>query len=330
MLTSVKPTLLAALFFVSVLSAATAEAQTLKVPYAALSPNYSPLWIAEQGGYFKKYQLDVQPIYITSGSVVLPALLSGQVEIANLSAGPALTAWARGAEIVTIGVVTNRLLHGIMTGPNITKPEELKGKKIGSDRIGSLSDQALREALRLLNLMPDRDVTIIQSGGLPERLGAMTSGLVDGAILTGDSAFQAEKLGFHAVIKLSQLPIRSPNGAIIVTKAYLQSKRDVVKRFMKGWIEGIKTAKTDRSFTTKVFRTYLKTQDEEILNKTFDLYKDTLERNPSPDPNTIGFALKQLSATLPQANKLMPENFIDGSIVAELEAEGFIKKLYEK
>src|ERR1044071_8184910 len=90
MLTSVKPTLLAALFFVSVLSAATAEAQTLKVPYAALSPNYSPLWIAEQGGHFKKYQLDVQPIYIPSGSVVLPALLSGQVEIANLSAAPAL------------------------------------------------------------------------------------------------------------------------------------------------------------------------------------------------------------------------------------------------
>src|ERR1041384_2715987 len=109
MLTSVKPTLLLELFLVCALSAATGEAQTLKVPYAALSPNYSPLWIAQQGGYFKKYQLDVQPIYITSGSVVLPALLSGQVEIANLSAGPALTAWARGAEMVTIGVVTNQI-----------------------------------------------------------------------------------------------------------------------------------------------------------------------------------------------------------------------------
>src|SRR6185369_17033742 len=98
--TTVKARLLVALFLVCSLSTAMAEAQTLNVPYAALSPNYSPLWIAEQGGYFKKYQLDVQPIYITSGSVVLPALLSGQVEIANMSAGPALTAWTRGAEIV--------------------------------------------------------------------------------------------------------------------------------------------------------------------------------------------------------------------------------------
>jgi ABC-type nitrate/sulfonate/bicarbonate transport system substrate-binding protein len=173
-------------------------------------------------------------------------------------------------------------------------------------------------------------VTIIQSGGLPERLGALKSGAVDGAILTGDTAFQAEKLGFHTVVKLSQLPIHYPSSAIIVSKAYLQSKRDVVKRFMKGWIEGIKTAKTDKIFTMRVFRTYLKTQDEEILDKTFEVYKDVHERNPSPDPKIMGFALKQLSATLPQADKLKVENFIDSSIVSELETEGFIKGVYEK
>jgi hypothetical protein len=99
---------------------------------------------------------------------------------------------------------------------------------------------------------------------------------------------------------------------------------------MKGWIEGIKTAKTDKIFTMRVFRTYLKTQDEEILDKTFEVYKDVHERNPSPDPKIMGFALKQLSATLPQADKLKVENFIDSSIVSELETEGFIKGVYEK
>ncbi len=306
------------------------NAQTLRVPYASLSPTYSPLWIGHQAGYFKKYQLDVQPVYISAGSVVVPAILSGHVDIANMSAAPALTAWARGADLVAVGVATNRLLHAIMTGPKITKPEELKGKRIGSDRFGSLSDLALREALRHHNLAPDRDVAIIQSGGLPERLGALKIGAVDGAILTGDTAFHAEKLGFHTVVKLSQLPIHYPSSAIIVSKSYLQNRRDVVKRFMKGWIEGIKTAKTDKNFTTRVFRTYLKTQDEEILDRTFEVYKDVHERIPSPDPKIIGFALKQLSATIPQADKLKPENFIDSSIVSELENEGFIKGVYER
>ena len=330
MLLSVNLKVLVALLVSCFVGVPIANAQTLKVPYASLSPTYSPLWVGQQAGYFKKYQLDVQPVYISAGSVVVPAILSGQVDIANMSAAPALAAWARGADLVLVGVATNRLLHVIMTGPKISKPEELKGKRIGSDRYGSLSDLALREALRHYNLAADRDVAIIQSGGLPERLGALRIGAVDGAILTGDTAFRAEKLGFHTVVKLSQLPIHYPSSAIIVSKAYLQSRRDVVKRFMKGWIEGIKTAKTDKNFTIRVFRTYLNTQDEEILDRTFEVYKEVHEKSPSPDPKVIGFALKQLSATIPQADKLNPENFIDGSIVSELENEGFIKGLYER
>ena len=330
MLLNVKLKVLLALLVGCFVSVPIGNAQTLRVPYASLSPTYSPLWIGHQAGYFKKYQLDVQPVYISAGSVVVPAILSGHVDIANMSAAPALTAWARGADLVAVGVATNRLLHAIMTGPKITKPEELKGKRIGSDRFGSLSDLALREALRHHNLAPDRDVAIIQSGGLPERLGALKIGAVDGAILTGDTAFHAEKLGFHTVVKLSQLPIHYPSSAIIVSKSYLQNRRDVVKRFMKGWIEGIKTAKTDKNFTTRVFRTYLKTQDEEILDRTFEVYKDVHERIPSPDPKIIGFALKQLSATIPQADKLKPDNFIDSSIVSELDNEGFIKGVYER
>jgi len=150
---------------VGLLSAAVpAAAQSLKVPFAALSPTYAPLWIADQAGFFKKYGLDVQLVYISAGSVIIPAILSGQVDIANMSSAPALTAWIRGAELTTVGVTSNRLLHVVMAGGSIKKPEDLKGKKIGSDRYGSLSDLVLREALRHYNLAPDKDVAVIQTG----------------------------------------------------------------------------------------------------------------------------------------------------------------------
>jgi ABC-type amino acid transport substrate-binding protein len=205
---------------------APAAAQSLKVPFAALSPNYAPLWIADQAGLFKKHGLDVQLIYISAGSVIVPAILSGQVDIANMSSAPALTAWARGAELTAVGVTSNRLLHVIMTRSSIKKPEELKGKKIGGDRYGSLSDLILREALRYYNLVPDRDVAVIQTGGLPERLGALKVGAVDGAIVTGDTALEAEKLGFHKVIDLGQLPIRYPSSTITSAKPFLPPARD--------------------------------------------------------------------------------------------------------
>jgi ABC-type nitrate/sulfonate/bicarbonate transport system substrate-binding protein len=298
------------------------------VPYAALSPTYSPLWIAEQAGYFKKHGLDVQLVYISAGSVIVPAILSGQVEIANMSSAPALMAWARGADLVAVGVTSNRLLHVIMTRAAIKRPEELRGKKVGSDRYGSLSDLVLRDALRHFNLAPDRDVAILQTGGLPERLGALKVGAVDGAILAGDTAFQAEKLGFHTVIDLSQLPIQYPGSTIVLSKAFLQSRREVVKRFLRGWVEGIRTARTDKESTVKVLKKFLKTADEEILDRTFEVYKNVQERIPAPDPKVMGVALKQLAATVPQAGQLKAEDFIDRSLISELESEGFIARLY--
>jgi NitT/TauT family transport system substrate-binding protein len=305
------------------------SAQSLKVPFAALSPNYAPLWIADQAGLFKKYGLDVQLIYISAGSVIVPAILSGQVDIANMSSAPALTAWARGAELSVVGVTSNRLLHVIMTRSSIKRPEDLKNKKIGGDRFGSLSDLILREALRYYKLVPDRDVAVIQTGGLPERLGALKVGAVDGAIVTGDTALEAEKLGFHKLIDLSQLPIRYPSSTIIVSKSFLAAKRDTVKRFLRGWIEGIKIAKTDKENTISVMQKFLKTSDRSVLDKIFEIYKTVHERVPTPDPKLMAVALKQLAATIPQTNQLKVEDFTDQSLIAELESEGFIAKVYD-
>ena len=305
------------------------SAQSLKVPFAALSPNYAPLWIADQAGLFKKYGLDVQLIYISAGSVIVPAILSGQVDIANMSSAPALTAWARGAELSAVGVTSNRLLHVIMTRSSIKRPEDLKNKKIGGDRYGSLSDLILREALRYYKLVPDRDVAVIQTGGLPERLGALKVGAVDGAIVTGDTALEAEKLGFHKLIDLSQLPIRYPSSTIIVSKFFLAAKRDAVKRFLRGWIEGIKIAKTDKDYTISVMQKFLKTSDRSVLDKIFEIYKTVHEKVPTPDPKLMAVALKQLAATIPQTNQLKVEDFTDQSLIAELESEGFIAKVYD-
>ena len=160
--------------------------------------------------------------------------------------------------------------------------------KLGSDRYGSLSDVVLRDVLRHFNLTPDRDVAILQTGGLPERLGALKAGAVDGAILSGDTALQAEKLGFHLAVDVSRLPIQYPGSTIVVTRSYIQSKRDVLKRFLRGWIEGIKAARTDRELTVAVLQKYLKTVDRGNLDRLFEIYKDVHEKIPAPDAKVMG------------------------------------------
>jgi ABC-type nitrate/sulfonate/bicarbonate transport system substrate-binding protein len=131
------------------------------------------------------------------------------------------------------------------------------------------------------------------------------------------------------LIDLSQLPIQYPSSTIIVSRSFLASKRDTVKRFLRGWIEGIKTAKTDRQYTVSVMQKFLKTGDREVLEKIFDVYKTVHEKVPTPDPKLMGVALKQLAASVPQPSQLKVDDFTDRSLVAELESEGFIAKIYD-
>ena len=62
--------------------------------------------------------------------------------------------------------------------------------------------------------------------------------------------------------------------------------------------------------------------------RAFEVYKDVQEKIPAPDAKVMAVALKQLAATVPQAGQLKAEDFIDRSLIAELDAEGFIARLY--
>ena len=306
------------------------DAETLKVPYVSLSATRAPLWIAEAAGLFKKQHLDVQLLYIPGGSVLMQTMLSGDAGISNMAPPAAITAWAKGADLAVVAVCINRLLHVVMASPEIKRPEDLRGKKIGISRYGSLTDLSLREALRYYKLRPDKDVAIIQSGGQSERVSAMKAGALDGALLLADSMFQAEKLGFHPVIELSKLPIEYPADGIVVRKQLLRTNRDAVKRFLKAWVEGIKILKTDRDFSIKVLGKYLRTEDQEILAKSYEIYRTGIEKVPYSSRKGFVFALERMAETSPEVAKLNVDDLIDNRIMSELENEGFIKEIYSE
>jgi len=304
------------------------QAQVLKLPYVSISPTNGPLWIAKETDLFKKYNIEAQLIYIPGGTVIIQSMLAGEANVANMAPPAALAAWVRGADLAVVASGVNRLLETVVTPAQIKSPQELKGKRIGISRYGSLTDAALREALRHYNLLPDKDVTIVQAGGEGERLAALRAKALDGAMLSGDQRFQAEKLGFHVVIDLSKLPIEYPNNGIVVRKEFARTNRDTVKRFLKGWVEGTKVFKTDREVSLRVLGKYLKTKDQEVLAKSYEPYPPVFERVPIAKREGFAFALDRLGKDIPEAGKMNPDNFIDNSILLELEKEGFITDIY--
>ena len=302
--------------------------QPLKVPFVSISPNPAPLWIAKEAGLFKKNNLDVELIYIPGGTVIIQAMLSGEVRLANMAPPAAITAWAKGADLVLVGTSVNRLLETVVTSSAVKRPEDLKGKKIGVSRYGSLTDVILREALRHYKMNPEKDVIILQTGGEGPRLAALRGGSIDGAMLSGDQRFQAEKMGFHVLIDFSQLPIDYPINGMVARRDFIRTQKDSLKRFLKAWLEGIKIFKTDKDFTLRVLRKYLRVEDREILDKSYEQYKPVFESIPYPERKGVSFALQRIAEGDPAASKLKPDDFLEPNILTELVNEGFIKELY--
>jgi ABC-type nitrate/sulfonate/bicarbonate transport system substrate-binding protein len=305
-----------------------ADAQTLKVPYVSLSPTAGPLWIAHDAGFFKKYNVGVELLYIPGGSVIIQSIMSGDVKVANMAPPSAIGAWAKGADLTLIASGVDQLLETVITGPSIKKPADLKGKKVGVSRYGSLTDMALREALRHYKLVPEKDVTVLQTGGEATRFAALTTGAIDGAMLSGDKKVQAEKMGYHVVIDLSELPIYYPVNGVIASKKFIASNPEAVRNFLKGWLEGIKAFKTDKELSLKVLAKHLKLNDRDVLEKSHEIYRPVYKKLPYGDRRAVKFALDQMSAELPSGAKLNPDDFIDNSILTELEKSGFIDQIY--
>jgi NitT/TauT family transport system substrate-binding protein len=305
--------------------AVVAKAQTLKIPYVSISGFQAPLYLGERAGLFKKNQLEAQLIYMPGGSLIVQTLLSNEVGVASLAPPSAVAAWVKGAELALVAGGIERALNVLMVNPKIKRVEDLKGKRVAISRFGSLSDVSLRDALAFYNLRPNQDVVVAQTGGLGERMVALTSGTVDGAILNVDQVFQAEKLGFQVLIDLRKLPLTYSTQGIVVSKDFLRTQRSTVKRFLKVYIEGIKIFKADKEFSMETLGRYIKTSDREILSKTYDVYREAWESVPLVRREGIQQALN----SIPEAKdtKVNLDNLIDNSLIHELEKEGFLKEL---
>ncbi len=287
-------------------------------------------WIAEEAGLFKKHGLDFPLVFIASGPAVTAAMLGGDAEIALTGGEGMIRAYVQGAtDFVFIGAVKNVLTHSILAKPEIKKPEDLKGKKIGINRIGSNPHYFAVQALRRNGLDPNRDVNFIQSGGSPETVVALLSGALDAASLNAPADFQAAAHGFHYVINGLDLRVPYVATAFAVRRPLLARRSQVVGRFMEAMAEAAKILLTDREFTYKVLGKYLRLSDRKILDSAYDSETRVLE--PRLDIKLEGFQaiLEEVAKVDPRAKKVKPQDLVDRRYLDELEKSGFFDRLWE-
>jgi NitT/TauT family transport system substrate-binding protein len=317
------------------LTAASARAadrplQKINVAYSSISGNVSPLWVTQDKGFFRKYGLEVQAILIESGTTTAQALVAGDISFASVAGPAAIQSNLRGADVVMIAGIINTLVFQLYTERGITRPDQFKGKSVGVTRYGSATDFAMRYALEKYGLDPNKEVAILQLGNQPAQLAALEAGKVQGAMLSAPTSLRAKKMGFPMLADLQMLGLEYQHTSIATSRALIKSKPDLVRDFMRAYIEGIQYAKTHRKETMEILAKYLRTDDKDILDDTYDSIIQTLvPEKPYPTLKGVQIILRELGIKDPTARSARPEQFVDTSIVKELENSGFIDKVYK-
>lgn len=306
--------------------------EPLTVSYASVSGTRAPLWIAKDLGLFEKYGVDLNLIYIASAATSLNALLGGSVHMIAASGSSAVGAAARGAPVVIIASL-GAIGYKLIARPSITSVQELKGKIIGSSRIGAGSDYALQRLLPKLGLQPGKDVHVIPTG-LSEsdrRLLIMLEGRIDATIGTVDNILQLELRGQKVSVLADFLEagVYTTGSDIATSRQLLKERRRDLKAFVMALTEGTWIGRTNKEQAIRVYRKYMKVDDPRLLES---MHKNYLLRSipakPFPQEEAIQNDIDDLSHTYPHLKGRKVSEFVDLTLLKELESEGFFARLH--
>ena len=222
-------------FFFLVSLATAVEARKVQVAVATFSQSVLPFVVAQEKGYYREEDLDVELILMTA-SVANMALLGGNVDFIS-SGSSAMGAIIRGAPLKFVFTCFNRPMHWLFSRPEIRDVKGLKGKKIGVSAIGGSAHFLVLEILKRYGLDVPREVTVFADA---RRLEQMLTNLVE------------------------------PAGAIVIRESLLQSDPGLMEKFIRGTLKGLLHIRQNRSGTIPILARLMKIQ-EEVAGKIYDL-----------------------------------------------------------
>ena len=317
------------LAFMTASSANTARgADKLLTLYTARVMSQAYPWIAHEAGFFKKYDLEIPLVFVTPGAPAVAAILSGDSEVAVIGAASITRPVVQGnKDPVFIGGIKSLLTHSILAKPDVKRPEQLKGKRIGVSRLGSNPHYFAVQALRHFNI-DQREVSFVQAGGAPETLAALVAQGIDAAVLTVPTDAQALKLGYHYVVYGPDLRIAYAATTFTTRRSIIAKRGQVIGRFMRAMAEAAKIMHTDREFTYKTLQKYLRVDDRKLLEASYNVEIKALEPRLAMKLEGFQSTLDEIAPTEPRAKTVKPQEMIDMRFIDEMERSGFFDQLW--
>ena len=291
--------------------------QKVAASYPGIAGYNIPFWVALDAGEFKKAGLEVDPVMISGGSKSMQALLSGGLDFAHVSGGVSVQANLSGADVTILATAANSMSAGVIAAKEIKTFQDLRGKKIGIASFGGNNDIGLRFAFKKNGINPDKEVTFLQMGGERNRLTALERGAIAATIMSPPGLFVAEAQGYSRLGDLNAMGMRYPELSIVGRKRDLKERRDLVRRYLRAYLESVRVMKGNRDLTVRVIEKYIHVGSKTEALKTYDYFVKSISDTLRTEREGITEFLATLETKTPGVSKRNPNEFIDESVLEE-------------
>jgi ABC-type nitrate/sulfonate/bicarbonate transport system substrate-binding protein len=302
--------------------AANAPGANFKIGYASVTGNRISLWAAQDKGFFNRNGIQPELIFIASSAAGIPALIAGETAIYSGSPETAAQAAAGGADVMIIAS-NEPTQYKLIVQPNIKSVQDLKGKRVGIDRIGGSSHYATRRMLEKLGLKGSDVEFLSIAGGGSERVAAFRSGMVS-AVASTVERFERAKVHYHYLGDAIEMGIRVIGSSFMTTRRFRDQNREVIQKFVRAVIEAshwIKDPK-NRAEVMPIYSRHLRTQDASVLELNYKLYVDPMPSFPYTNVDDLRANLAGLADNNPKLRELNLAEFVDNSFVRRVQQEG--------
>jgi NitT/TauT family transport system substrate-binding protein len=306
--------------------------ERLKISYSSVDAPNANWYIAEDRKLYQKYGLEADLVFIPTSTTNVATLVAGSVKVGNISGGAIANAVVGGASLVAVGCFINTLPYELIVHESIRTPQQLKGKSVGISRIGSSSDVAARVLLKGLGLEPDKDVAILQVGGSGERAAAFATGRIAAFPSPPGTIHLTKGMASRTLITTADFPKSYPFPYVCPTtpKSYLASNRDTNKRLLMALIDATHFFKTRKEESKKILAKYSRQSNEAYLESAYQTNSKLYERVPLATREGMEVQINEaLALARKSAGSIKVDDIVDDRLVAELEKEGFIDRIYK-
>jgi NitT/TauT family transport system substrate-binding protein len=327
---------LVVMFFVFANPSVTRAADSpVKFPfvYGSISVNTLPLWIAKERDFFRKYNLDPQLVFIISGRAA-QAMVAGEVDVQYNGGSHVANAVMSGADMIILLSFQNKLNFPLVARASIKNGEDLKGKKIAIGTPAGTASIATYVALDHLGLNPRRDnIVLLGVGGIPERLGALTAGVVEATSVPPEFVSVAAGQGHKVLVDLAKENVQFQSSGLVTTKKFMRANPQLIENVGRALVEAVAYIHNpaNKKLALQTIAKYLRQDKPDRLERAYQTALDDLPRKPCPTFQGVASVLKIMSqyGLNPKAAQLRPEEIMDLSLCKKLDETGFIDRQYQ-